>query len=92
MLLTDEGVLYSWTAWLECLQKACIKLCQTGIETDFGFARGTNNEFGQLGRACHNQVPRKSEEVLLHLVFQDKMLKPAPIIGGIKSRPHLCRP
>ncbi|CAE7682398.1 RCC2 [Symbiodinium pilosum] len=43
VLLTDEGVLYSW---------------------------GTNNEFGQLGRACHNQ---------------DKMLKPAPIIGGIKQ-------
>lgn len=43
MLLTDEGVIYSW---------------------------GTNNQYGQLGRACHNQ---------------DKMLKPAPIIGGIKQ-------
>mmetsp|Transcript_8981 Transcript_8981/g.20938 ORF Transcript_8981/g.20938 Transcript_8981/m.20938 type:complete len:548 (+) Transcript_8981:31-1674(+) len=43
LLLTDEGIPYSW---------------------------GTKNEYGQLGRACHNQ---------------DKMLKPAPIIGSIKQ-------
>ncbi|CAE7183908.1 Sgta [Symbiodinium microadriaticum] len=50
MLLTDEGVIYSW---------------------------GTNNQYGQLGRACHNQ---------------DKMLKPAPIIGGIKQLPEWLSP
>ncbi|CAJ1344899.1 unnamed protein product [Effrenium voratum] len=43
LLLTDEGVLYSW---------------------------GANNDCGQLGRVCYNQ---------------EKMLKPAPVIAGIKQ-------
>ncbi|CAE7822386.1 unnamed protein product [Symbiodinium sp. CCMP2592] len=74
MLLTDEGVIYSWTPWhgfcllFDNVAQSVVIACRRGDDIDL--LMGTNNEYGQLGRACHNQ---------------DKMLKPAPIIGGIKQ-------